>query len=194
MSNLMPVGEALDRSSCVLLIVDIQEKLAAAMEPELLNGVVKNTLILLEAARRMGIPVVVSEQYPKGLGATIPELRTALDDIDDLTRIEKQHFSVCGAESFAACAEALAARKQWLVVGMETHICVYQSVRALVASGASVHVPVDAVMSRAKHNYRVGLGLSEKCGAVLTSTETVVMDLLVCAKGDDFKAISKMIR
>jgi hypothetical protein len=77
---------------------------------------------------------------------------------------------------------------------MEGHICVYQSARALCDSGAQVHVAVDAVISRAKHNYRIGLGLTEKSGAILTSTETIVMDLLGRAGGDDFKAISKLIR
>jgi isochorismate hydrolase len=144
---------ALARESCALLIIDIQEKLAAAMEPEVMASVVRNTNILLEAARRMGIPVVVSEQYPRGLGSTVAGLSASLDEIDE-----------------------------------------YQSVRALREAGASVHLPVDAVISRAKHNYRVGLGLAERCGAVLSSTETIVMDLLGCARGDDFKAISKLIR
>jgi nicotinamidase-related amidase len=187
---------ALAREHCVLLVIDIQEKLAAAMDPEILASVVRNTNILLEAARRMGIPVVVSEQYPKGLGPTVAGLRSSLDEIDELSRIEKTDFSVCAVDAFADTAAALKGqgRTQWLVTGMETHICVYQSVRALCEAGASVHLPVDAVISRAKHNYRVGLGLAERCGAIVSSTETIVMDLLGCARGEDFKAISKRIR
>lgn len=187
---------SLKREQCVLLLIDIQEKLAAAMEPEVMASVLRNTNILLEAARRMGIPVVVSEQYPKGLGSTLAGLGGALDQIDELSRIEKTDFSVCAVGEFDEIAQAMKAkgRSQWLVTGMETHICVYQSARALREAGASVHLPVDAVISRAKHNYRVGLGLAERCGAVLSSTETIVMDLLGCARGDDFKAISKLIR
>jgi nicotinamidase-related amidase len=191
MSNLK-----LDRDRCALLVIDIQEKLAAAMEPEVMEKVLRNTNILLEAARRLGIPVVLSEQYPKGLGPTVSALTTSLDAIDELTRLEKVDFSVCSAEGFGEVAARLADKKrtQWIVAGMETHICVYQSARALCDSGASVHLAVDAVISRAKHNYRIGLSLAEKAGAHLTSTETIVMDLLARAGGDDFKAISKLIR
>ena len=85
-------------------------------------------------------------------------------------------------------------RTQWVVAGMETHICVYQSARGLSASGASVHLAVDAVVSRSTHNYKVGLGLAEASGAHLSSAETIVMDLLGRAGGEDFKAISKLIR
>lgn len=186
----------LEREQCVLLLIDVQEKLAAVMEPGVMQYTLRNIKILLEAARRMGIPVVVSEQYPQGLGHTVRELRPSLDAIDELSRIEKIDFSVCAAETFGDHATRLQGqgRTQWLVTGMETHICVYQSARSLMESGASVHLPVDAVISRAKHNYRVGLSLAERCGAALSSTETIVMDLLGCASGDDFKAISKLIR
>ena len=144
----------------------------------------------------MGIPVVVSEQYPKGLGNTVKGLREGLDEIDDLSRVEKTDFSVCATDDFAGISKDFdrQGRDTWIVTGMETHICVYQTVRDLRSRGALVHVPVDAVVSRAKHNYKVGLGLVERCGAVLSSTETIVMDLLRCAVGEDFKAISKRIR
>ena len=186
----------LQRDGSVLLLIDIQERLAAVMPEEVLAKTVRNIKILLEAARRLGMPVVVSEQYPKGLGQTLPELTESLNGMDDLSRLEKVDFSVCASEHFSAVRDDMAGkgRTHWIVTGMETHICVYQTVRALLASGASVHVPVDAVVSRAKQNYRVGLGLVERCGAVPTSTETVVMDLLGRAVGDDFKAISKLIR
>lgn len=187
---------ALDRDRCVLLIIDFQERLAAAMSDKRMERALRNTNILLEAARRMGIPVVLSEQYPKGLGPTVEALRPNLDSIDELSRLEKVDFSVCAAEGFAEVNTRLtnSKRTQWLVTGMETHICVYQSARALSASGASVHIAVDAVVSRSKHNYKVGLGLAESSGAHLNSVETIVMDLLGRAGGEDFKAISKLIR
>ncbi len=189
-------GLKLEREKCVLVIIDIQERLAAAMDSEILAKVTRNANILLEAARRMGMPVVLSEQYPKGLGATVPVLRESLDAIDELSRLEKVDFSICSADGYGEVAARLADknRTQWILAGMETHICVYQSARALCEAGASVHLAVDAVLSRAKHNYRIGLGLAEKSGAHLTSTETIVMDLLGRAGGDDFKAISKLIR
>ncbi len=187
---------ALDRSQACLLIIDVQERLSSAMPEEPMAALVRNTKILLEAARRMGIPVVVSEQYPKGLGATLASIGESLNEIDELTRIEKLDFSVCAAEGFSEAHQRFtdAGRRQWIVTGMETHICVYQSARALLELGDTVHLPVDAVVSRAKHNFRTGLGLAEKSGAHLTSTETIVMDLLGRAEGEDFKAISKRIR
>lgn len=186
----------LDKSRAILLIIDVQERLAAAMPDVQLAALVRNNKILLEAARRMGIPVVVSEQYPKGLGTTLPSIGDALNDIDELSRLEKLDFSVCAAEGFSEVQARLATqgREQWIVTGMETHICVYQTVRALTSEGISVHLPVDAVVSRSKHNWRVGVGLADKCGSTITSTETIVMDLLGRAGGDDFKAISKLIR
>jgi nicotinamidase-related amidase len=189
-------GLSLDREHSVLLIIDIQERLASAMDAAILDRAVRNTQILLETARRMGIPVVLSEQYPKGLGPTVAALRPSLDAIDELTRLEKVDFSVCAADGFGEVTErlALAKRSQWIIAGMETHICVYQSARALCGAGATVHVAVDAVVSRAKHNYQVGLGLAERSGAYLSSTETIVMDLLRRAGSDDFKAIAKLIR
>ncbi len=186
----------LHRERCVLLMIDIQEKLAPAMPEAVLHKTVRNAKILLEAARRMEIPVVVSEQYPKGLGETLPQLRDSLKEIDQLSRLEKLSFSVCGADAFGDIQTRYsdAGRNQWIVLGMETHICVYQTARSLRASGAAVHVPVDAVASRSKQNYQVGLGLIERAGGYLSSTETIVMDVLGCASGDDFKAISKLIR
>jgi len=187
---------SLERSKTCLLVIDVQERLASAMPEGPMAALVRNTKILIEAARRMAIPVVVSEQYPKGLGPTVAPIAESLNEIDELTRIEKLDFSVCSAEGFSEAYQrfASAGRTQWIVTGMETHICVYQSARALAELGAAVHLPIDAVVSRAKHNYRTGLQLAQTCGATLSSTETIVMDLLRRAEGDDFKAISKLIR
>jgi nicotinamidase-related amidase len=190
------VSLALDRSRAALLVIDIQERLAAAMSDEHMERTLRNVAILAEGARRFGLPIVVSEQYPKGLGPTCEPLRGALEAVPGTVFLEKTDFSVCAA---AAAAEPLArlrgdGRDQWIVCGMETHICVYQTVRALRERGDEIHLVCDAVVSRAKSNYRIGLGLAERYGAVLTSTETVVMELLGCARGEDFKAISKLIR
>ncbi len=192
----MSTSLRLQRERCVLLIIDVQERLAQAMPADKLTMMVRNATILLEAARRMSIPVVLSEQYPQGLGPTVSGIAEALGGIEDLTRLEKLDFSVCACDEFAQLGQRLAAagRTQWIVAGMETHICVYQSARALREAGHEVHVVADAVVSRSKHNYRTGLSLVESAGALVSSTETVVMDLLSRAQGDDFKAISKLIR
>ncbi|HTE51958.1 MAG TPA: isochorismatase family protein [Kofleriaceae bacterium] len=178
-----------------LLVVDVQEKLAAVMPAEAMAALVKNVGILCEAARRFAIPVVVSEQYPRGLGRTVAGLDEALSRLpaELLHRFEKVEFSACAAPGFAPVEARLDGRDQWIVTGMECHVCVYQSARALRAGGAAVHVVGDAVISRTAENRATGLGLIERTGALLTSTEVVVFDLLQKAGGDDFKALSRLI-
>lgn len=177
-----------------LLIVDVQDRLAAAMPAEAREQLERNVVVLIVAARRFGIPIVISEQYPKGLGHTVPNLAAALEaGSHDVHRLEKLEFSVCDNAEFAAQQRALG-RDQWLVTGMETHVCVLQSVRGLRGSGAEVHVIADAVASRTEENRRIGLHLAERSGAIVTSTETVVFELLQKAGTDDFKVLSKLIK
>lgn len=184
---------ALSHSRAALLVVDIQERLSAAMPAEVLEGVVKNTRILIEAARRLRLPIVVSQQYPKGLGPTLPAIEDALAGAGDLHRFDKTEFSASAAPEFAALAPKLG-RDQWIVCGMETHVCVYQTARGLVARGHDVHVVIDAACSRTEANWKVGRRLIERTGAVPTSTEAVVFDLLERAGSEDFKALSKLIK
>ena len=177
-----------------LLIVDVQERLAAAMPGDVMQRLVKNVAILADAARRFAIPVVVSEQYPKGLGKTLPAIDEALAPLGDLVRrLEKLEFSVCKNPAFQTLYPALG-RDQWMVVGMESHVCVWQSVRDLCGRGDHVHVIADGVASRTEDNRRIGLGLAERAGALISSTEVAVFDVLGKAGSDDFKALSKLIR
>jgi nicotinamidase-related amidase len=189
-----PTALALDPKRAALLVIDIQDRLAAAMPQPVLAQVVRDTELLLEAARRFALPVVVSQQYPKGLGATLPAIEHALVGLPSLHRFDKLEFSACAAGGFAEVAPAVTGRDQWIVVGMEAHVCVYQSVRQLLERGATVHVPEDAVISRSPDDQRVGLRLMERAGALLTSTEVVVFDLLGKAGGEDFKALSRLVR
>jgi nicotinamidase-related amidase len=176
-----------------LLVVDIQERLAPAMPQQVLEQVVKNSRILIETARRLKLPIVVSQQYPKGLGATVPQIEEALAGAEDLHRFDKLEFSAVDCAAFGELAPKLG-RDQWIVCGMETHVCVYQSVRGLVARGYAAHVCADAVSSRTKANWRVGLGLMERAGGIVSSTETCVFDLMHVAGTDDFKALSKLVK
>ena len=171
-----------------LLVIDVQERLAAAMPDEVRERLEKNVVILLEAARRFGLPVVVSEQYPKGLGHTTARVAAALDQAGDVHRLEKLEFSACDNPAFPYL------RPRWIVTGMEAHVCVLQSVRGLLGRGAEVQVVADAVSSRTKQNWRIGLDLAGRAGAAITSTETVVFELLGRAGTEDFKALSKLIR
>jgi nicotinamidase-related amidase len=184
--------ERLDRDTTVILVVDVQEKLAAAMPKETLDALVKNTTILLEAAKILGVKVIASEQYPKGLGPTLPALMPHLAACD-ATPIAKTTFDAC---SDLAIARALSDRgpRSVVVVGMESHVCVFQTARELVKRGYATYVVGDAVLSRREDNRRLGLSLCERAGAVVSGTETVVFDLLREAGTDAFKAVSKLVR
>jgi nicotinamidase-related amidase len=187
------VIEHLSRQRAALLVIDIQERLVPAMPEAAYAQVIKNSTILIQAARTLGLPIVVSQQYPKGLGATVRQIEEALADAEHLHRFDKLEFSAEAAPGFAALAPKLA-RDQWIVCGMETHVCVYQTLRGLVARGYQAHVAADAVSSRTKANWKVGISLAERAGAVVTSTEVCVFDLLERAGSDEFKLISKAIR
>jgi isochorismate hydrolase len=188
--------ERLSPDRAGLLVIDLQERLVAAMPEEVMPQIVRNVKILIAAADRLGLPIVVSQQYPKGLGATIPDIDATLQTAANVYRYDKLDFSAACASPFHELRRsnnALARRSQWIVTGMETHVCVYQSVRDLVAESA-VHVVSDATCSRSKHNWRAGLALAERCGAIVSTTEVCVFDLLARAGTDDFKALSKLVK
>ncbi len=180
----------LSRTRAALLVVDVQERLAQAMPDEILAHIVRNTKILIDAARRLGLPIAVSQQYPKGLGQTIPPVEEVLAGAH---RFDKVEFSAAACPAFAALAPKLG-RDQWIVCGMESHVCVYQTARDLVARGYAVHVPADAICSRTKQNWNTARNLLARAGAIVTSTEAVVFDLLERAGSDDFKALSRAIK
>jgi nicotinamidase-related amidase len=158
-----------------------------------LADVMRNAQILITAAAQLGLPIVVSQQYPKGLGGTARPIEDALAKVRGVHRFDKLEFSAAAAPAFAALAPGLG-RDQWLVCGMETHVCVYQTARDLVARGWAVHVCADAVSSRTPANREIGLRLMAGAGAVITSTEVCVFDLLGRAGSDEFRALSKVIK
>ena len=178
----------LDRNNTLLLVVDIQERLAAAMADR--DKVVANAGHLIAAAKLLGVPVVHTEQYPRGLGPTVPELRAALEPA---APIEKLTFDCCGEPTFAPALEATQ-RSTVVVCGMETHICVLQTVLGLLAQGLIVHVAADAVCSRDAENWRTALEFMRDAGAVVTCTETLMFQLLVRAGTPEFKAIQNRIK
>jgi nicotinamidase-related amidase len=177
----------LTRDGTVLVVVDVQERLAAVMEYR--EPVVANIRRLIQAARLLVVPLVVTEQYPKGLGPTVPELRELLAGEKVL---EKLTFSCCGLDPFLAELERLQAKKL-LVVGMETHVCVLQTVLDCLAAGYLVHVPNDAVCSRFTNDWRTGLARMAAAGAILTTTETALFELLERAGTDEFREARKWI-
>lgn len=178
----------LDKNEVVLVIVDIQERLAVVMPDR--QRVVDNCLHLIEAAKLLNVPVLLNEQYPKGLGPTVNEIREALHPYEPL---EKLTFSCFRGESFLKALEA-SGRKKVVLTGMETHVCVLQTVIDLLRAGYPVHVVKDATCSRTLDNFNAGAEFMRDAGAVITCTETVLFQLLEKAGTDEFKAISKRIK
>ncbi len=176
----------LNKDDTVLIIIDLQEKLMKAMSQS--EKVYKNTNLLLAVAEQMGIPVIVTEQYPKGLGPTANEIK---EHLKEYKYIDKMEFS-----AYAGLKEILSAadRKTLLVTGSETHVCVFQTTRDLLENGYNVQVVKDAVCSRFKDNYLNGLELMKDMGAVISNTETILFDLLKVAGGPEFKVISPMLK
>ena len=176
-----------------LVIIDVQQRLAPAMAPAAFETVTRNILTLCAAAAQLRLPVCVSEQYPKGLGRTIPVLVEAVVRLQPSPLfLEKTAFSVADEPLFQRFLGG--GRKQLVLVGMETHICVYQSARDLAARGYQVHVPRDAVISRTEENRAAGLDLIARAGGIPTTTETVVFDLLERAGTETFKTLSRLVK
>lgn len=181
----------LDPARTVVLIVDIQEKLCGAMPKERMDDLKRSARILIGAARELGLPAFYTEQYPKGLGSTIAELHDSLVECG-ARGFEKNTFSACGAEGFVEALPTGATAA--IVIGMEAHVCVFQTVRDLVARGLAVHVPIDGVVSRRDDHRERGLALCERAGAISTTTETAVFDLLEHAGTPAFRALAPLIR
>ncbi len=178
----------LERSEVVLVIVDIQERLASVMSER--KKVVDNCLHLIELSKLLNFPVILNEQYPKGLGPTVSEIKDALNPYEPL---EKLTFSCCKGPSFMGKLSH-AGRKKIILTGMETHVCVLQTCIGLLDAGYTVHAVSDAICSRTKENFRTALNFMRDAGAAITCTETVLFQLLEKAGTEEFKIISKRIK
>jgi nicotinamidase-related amidase len=177
-------AERLDANRTTLVVVDVQEGFRKAI-PDF-ERVAKATATLIEGAEAIGVPIVITEQYPRGLGETAAEVAEHLPEGTE--PLEKLVFSAAEAEGFD-----LGGRDQALVCGIETHVCVNQTVLDLLESGVDVQVAEDAVGSRSDENKRVGLHKMEGAGAVLTSVETALFELLGRAGTDEFKRVQRLI-
>ena len=174
----------LERRRAALVVVDVQEAFRAAVGE--FESVARGAGVLVEGARLLGLPIVVTQQYPQGLGETVPEVA---DHLVDIPRLDKMAFSACRAEGFD-----LGEREQALVCGIETHVCVSQTVHDLIERGIEVHVATDAVSSRTAANRRVGLAKMERAGAVLSSVETALFELVGEAGTDEFRAVQRLVK
>jgi nicotinamidase-related amidase len=170
----------LDRERTALLVIDVQEGFRPYTS---FAGVAESCAKLVQAARILDVPRLVSEQYPKGLGHTAPEV-----GLQDEKPIEKTVFSAVRADGFD-----LGERDQAIVCGIETHVCVSQTVHDLLGKGVEVHVPADAVGSRHEIDYERGLERMERAGAVVSTVEAALFELLERAGTPEFKAVQKLI-
>ena len=153
----------------------------------------QNIARLIRGAHVLGVPAIVTEQYVKGLGPTVEPVRVALEETSGYRPIEKNCFSAHGCGPFAAQLAALD-RRQVLIAGVETHVCVYQTVRDLLAAGWKVWIAADAVSSRTARNRDLALARLTSDGAKLTSTEMALFEMLVVAGTDEFRAIARLVK
>ncbi len=181
----------LSRERTALVLVDYQERLFPAMDPERREDVLKNTTLLMSLTRVLRLPVLYTEQYPAGLGKTVTQITEKLPE--GAEPFEKVEFSGWRAEGFAEQFRYLGMRAA-ILAGMESHVCVLGTALDMLRDGVVVHVPRDAVVSRTEENRQTGLDLMDRAGAVITSTETVIFQLLERAGTPEFKAMSKMLK
>lgn len=186
------MADFLNREEALLLVVDIQERLVPAIHKDLYPQALRNAQIMIETAGALGLPILLTEQYPKGLGGTVPEILKPLEG-KKYQKLEKVSFSCARDEGFLQ-AVAAPRRKQVVIVGMETHVCVYQTSVDLTRAGYSVFVLDDAVSSRYLHNYQSGLQALRDAGCTVFSTETAVFQLLKVAATPEFKKVASLIR
>lgn len=178
----------LKKEETAVVVIDVQERLVVAMDEDVYSDMLSNTSRLVQGANVLGVPVLATQQYTKGLGGTVGELAKDIDG-----HIEKVTFSCCGEESFEASLKEKGV-KTVVVAGMETHVCVLQTVLDLLEKGYNVHVAADAVCSRSDFNWEIALGMMEKAGAVITCAESVLFMLLGKAGTPEFKEISKLVK
>jgi nicotinamidase-related amidase len=179
----------LDAARAALVVIDMQESFRAAIAD--FAAVAARIAVAVQGAQLLGVPVVVTEQYPKGLGRTAAEIQRALPP--GAEPIEKTAFSSCGAQAFVAQLEQTGAR-QILVCGIEAHVCVNQTTHDLLARGYQVHLLTDCIAARAAANRHVGLAKMQAGGALPSSLEMCLFELLRDARHEQFKAVQKLIK
>lgn len=174
---------------CSLVVVDIQEKLLPPIHEK--ERLVRNSQLLIRAAKILSLPVIVTTQYSRGLGQTIPEIASLLPDVTPLDKLE---FGCFGNGQFCSTVAHLNGRNTLLLCGMETHICVLQTALGALVQGHRVHVAADAVGSRSELNWKLGLERMRDAGAVISSTEMMIYELLGKSGTPAFKEMLQYIK
>jgi nicotinamidase-related amidase len=177
------VRRPLDANQCALVVVDIQEKLLPPIFQK--EQLVRNARLLIRAASILKIPAIMSTQYSKGLGKTVPEIASLLPDTE---AIDKDRFSCFGSDVFCTLLKRLPGNRNTLLLcGMESHICVAQTALAAVREGYLVHIASDAISSRTEWNWKIGLERMRAAGAVISSTEMMIYELMRSSSSPAFK-------
>lgn len=175
----------LEAEQCALVVIDIQEKLLPPIYEK--EQLVRNAGLLIRAAGILKIPALLSTQYAKGLGGTVPEIASLLSGTD---AIDKTLFSCFGSEAFCASLKRLPGKRTTLLLcGMESHICVTQTALGALREGYLVHIASDAVSSRTKWNWKIGLQRMRAAGAVISSTEMIIYELMRASSSSAFKEL-----
>ena len=176
------------RNQTASVIIDIQDRLFVHMHEN--EKLVSNTVKLIEGLKVMQIPVILNQQYTKGLGETIPPVKSALDNTE---HVEKMTFSCCDEPEFFSQLKNLD-KKFVVIAGIETHVCVLQTVVDLIAAGFVPVVVEDCVSSRNVNDKKVAIKRMRSEGAIITTAESILFELLRNVKDDAFKAISKLVK
>lgn len=181
-------ANVLEKENALLLVVDYQKKLLAAFKES--EATLQNCIKLIRFAKIMGIPIIWTEQYPKGLGPTTDEVR---NELLHLAPIEKLTFSCFGEPRFVSAVSAHL-QGQLMVCGIETHICVEQTTLDGIAAGYQVHVVADACASRKIQDHEIGLRKMERAGGVLTCSEMAMYEILRAADAKEFREVLKIVK
>jgi nicotinamidase-related amidase len=184
----MTISPPLDAAKTILLLIDFQERLFPVMHDK--EKLLKNVITLIKGVKVLEIPIILTEQYPKGLGPTIPEIKELIPEIK---AVEKVCFSCTDEAAFNKALTTLK-RKQVLIAGIEAHICVYQTAIALARLSYEVQVVGDCVASRDPENKMAALFKMGAMGIMPTTTEMALFELLKVAQGDKFKQISSIVK
>lgn len=178
----------LQKENAVLVVIDVQGKLATLMHKH--KRLFENVTRMIDGAKALNIPIIWTEQIPDKLGATVEVVKEHLEGVELLT---KNTFSCCGGDGFNEKLDQLG-KSQILVCGIETHVCVYQTCQDLLANGKEVHLVTDAVSSRFKQNYYLGMERIKDLGGIMTSVEMSLFEMLKVAEGDRFKKVIKIVK
>jgi isochorismate hydrolase len=174
----------------VLLVIDVQDRLAKVMPQDIFSNMLQTIKMLVAAAGHFQLPVLTTEQYPQGIGPTVDELN-AVQQLGPV--IEKVSFGCCGEPKFLSTILELE-RPQIIVTGMEAHVCVYQTVLELIKHDLNVHLVRDGICSRNAMDFKAAIHCARAAGAVVTTAETVMFQLLKGSKHPAFKAISQLVK